>query len=190
MQAGSACVEQDGHLILHQQKLHLVDGARLLEPGEVIPAAEPLDNRLFHDRLAGRHAGKPGVQASALHGERIRPADPFLPRKGAHTLKELLKREGTEAAELDLHALAVAAPEICAREQIVPAAEQHTAVLRLDVARLHGAELVSHKPLHAEQAGDGHLVFFHEILLSVPHSVLVGSGMISRSRSNRPITSR
>ena len=190
MQAGSACVEQDGYLILHQQKLHLVNGARLLEPGEVIPAAEPLDNRLFHDRLAGRHAGKPGVQASALHGERVRPADPFLPRKGAYALKEFLKREGMEAAELDLYTFAVTAPEICAREQIVPAAEQHTAVLRLDVARLHGAELVSHKPLHAEQARDGHLVFFHEILLSVPHSVLVGSGIISRSRSNRPITSR
>ena len=57
----------------------------------MVRALEPLDNRLFDDRLAVADAEQRRIDRIPLHRERILSADPRFPRERLRAFKQLVK---------------------------------------------------------------------------------------------------
>ena len=171
-----------------------MQASRFLQPRHTIPLAETLNNRFFDDGLTGGNAGQLGIEASSLHRKGILLSDPFLPRQSAHPLEKLLKGESPKAAKLDQNTLSVPAPQVRAGQQLISARKEDAPVLRLHVLRFHGAQLIRHKSLDPQKAGDRHLILIHVTAPCAAFAAkyfqarIVSSGVISRSRRIRPIT--
>ena len=136
-----------------------MDGAALLKPLDMIPALEPLDDRLFDYRLAVTSAEKRRIYRIALDGESAVLRDDGLPGQSLCALKQLVKRESVKSAHFDEHALTDAQADIGAGKRLIPAGEVHAAIFGRNVCHVQSLEFIGYRPLKPQKAGDAEFIF-------------------------------
>ena len=161
VQAHAGGIQKDLADIFHDGKPELIGRAGLRQPAQTVVRRHAVDRRLFHDRLAVRHAVQLTVQTVALDGEGgILRKEP-LERDGLDALIERLEGERLEARQKDHHALAHAQAQIGARHVGKVAVKEDPTILHAHVFHLHPAQLIAHQSFQPKQAGHRHRYAFH-----------------------------
>ena len=97
VQPRAAGVDGQRGLVVEQGHFDGVFRAGLREPLDPVGRLEPLDDRLLHDLLAGRHAGKLRLDRAARDGELGLDRKPVFPGQGAGAIEKLAEIAGLES---------------------------------------------------------------------------------------------
>ena len=153
VQPRTAGVDGQHGLVVEQGHFDGVFRARLREPLDPIGRLEPLDDRLLHDFLAGRHAGKLRFDRPARHGELGLDGKPVFPRQGPGAIEKLAEIAGFKGVQSHQDPVGRPQPEVRAADIGLIAGKQHPPGLddfRLVAQRL---EFPRDDGLQSERAG-------------------------------------
>ena len=125
VQPRAAGVDGQHGLVVEQGHFDGVFRARLREPLDPVGGLEPLDDRLLHDFLAGRHAGKLRLDRPARHGELGLDRKPVFPRQGPRAIEKLAEIAGFEGVQSHQDAVGRPQPEVRAADIGLIAGKQH-----------------------------------------------------------------